>query len=74
MTRTCRFCRSALEIVSNHSLTADTYECPVCGARESYGVERLPDPDQVRDRAEQLEQLADELETSELASRFEVTP
>lgn len=74
MTLTCRFCRSALEDVSNHSAGIDTRECPTCGARESIGVERLPDPDRLRDRSETLEQLADEIEESEIASRFEVTP
>lgn len=46
------------------------YACRVCGSEWSYGVTRLPDPDQLRQEAEQLEQLATDVEESRLAARI----
>lgn len=68
--RRCPFCETTLEQISGGGMRVDTYECPVCEYRESYGLERLPDPDRLRDRADDLEQLAEEIETSELAARL----
>jgi hypothetical protein len=62
-----------LDLVSGGGMRVETFECPVCGARESYGIERLPDPDRLRERSEQLEQLAEDVESSELATRIEAS-
>lgn len=68
MTRECPFCDGVLELLSGGGLTVDTWRCELCHYRESYGLEQLPDPDRLRDRAEDLEAVADQLEASELGS------
>lgn len=69
--RTCPFCEAVLECVSGGGLEVETWRCPLCHYRESYGLERLPDPDRLRDRAEDLEAIADQVENSELAAAIE---
>lgn len=57
--------------MTDSAMHIDTWTCRVCEAQRSFGWERLPDPDALRRRADRLEQLAVEVENSELATRLE---
>lgn len=66
----CPFCRRLMDLVDDVYIS--TYECSTCGCRWSYGIESLPDPDRLRGEAEDLEQIADELEAGDgLAGRLQ---
>lgn len=63
----CTFCETVMDEVSQHSMGPDEWRCPRCGAVEGIGVRELPDPDRLREQAEELEQLADEIENGDSA-------
>lgn len=68
--RRCPFCQTNLEIVGSGGFL-DTWRCPVCHYQEGAGLEKLPNADRLRDRADRLEQLADEIENGSLAETID---
>lgn len=60
-------------IAVNHwDVAIETRRCPTCGHKRSIGVEKLPNPDLLRDRASGLEELADEIENGAISQYMEV--
>lgn len=67
----CGFCHTMMQEISRGTLVETHYECPTCGYEDIYGPYRLPDPELLRSRAEELEDLAEQVESSELAVAIE---
>lgn len=66
----CRWCRTVMDIVSS-GVAPTLFRCPTCGAETGNGIVTTPDPDALREYADELAALADELESdSPLASRL----
>lgn len=66
----CPFCDTVMNDTSRGGIHAPEWTCPTCECVEGYGLEQLPNPDALRAEAEHLEQLAEEIETTELAMRI----
>lgn len=71
MSRRCEFCFRIMD--AEDGVIGLTFYCPGCGFETSAGgILKLPDPEQLRLEAEQLVQLAEDLEQGNgLAGRLQ---
>lgn len=68
----CPFCHRMMDLVSGYgALRTDHFVCPGCGLEWIFGIHKLPDPDKLRAEADELQDIADEIEAGEgLAGRI----
>lgn len=65
----CAFCNTVMDDVGRAGVGPPQWVCPTCGAEESYGIEKLPDPEQLVQKGEELIELAEELDGGSVLAR-----